>query len=310
MNTLSLEYSSSISKEPALVAILLATFNGLNYLPEQIKSIYEQVDVNITIFISDDLSSDGTWEWLNANKTDQLVLLPRNQRFGSASANFFRLLRDVDISCFDYVALSDQDDIWKPDKLIYSIRKVVDHEVNAFSSDVIAFWSDGREKLMLKSQSQARWDYVFQSAGPGCTYLFDKTLAKDLSKALRESHLNLSNIEFHDWFLYAWARSNGYRWHIDSSPTLYYRQHHSNTFGANEGIKAYRTRLEKLLGKWYRNQILLTAKQVNEKNFWFLPSLQRLSWWDRLVLVMSVKNFRRNLSEQFILALAFIFMRK
>lgn len=310
MHNLSLECHSCKPQESPLVAVLLATFNGLNYLSEQVKSIYDQIGVDVTIFVSDDFSSDGTWEWLNEHKNDKLVLLPRNQRFGSASANFFRLLRDVDISSFDYVALSDQDDIWKSDKLIYSINKISEHKVNAFSSDIIAFWLDGRKKLILKSQPQVKWDYIFQSAGPGCTYLFDKTLAKGLGEALRQNFLNLSNIEFHDWFFYAWARSNGYRWHIDSCPTLYYRQHESNTFGANQGFKAYRSRLEKLLGEWYRSQILLTVEQINENNFELLSSLQRLGWWDRLVLVMSVKNFRRSLSGQIVLAFAFTFMRK
>jgi rhamnosyltransferase len=310
MNNLLSESHSFNPKESSLVAVLLATFNGLNYLSEQVKSIYNQIGVNVTIFVSDDFSSDGTWEWLNENKNDKLVLLPRDQRFGSASANFFRLLRDVDVSSFDYVALSDQDDIWKSDKLIHSINKISEHKANAFSSNVIAFWLDGRKKLILKSQPQVKWDYIFQSAGPGCTYLFDKTLAKGLGDALRQNSLNLSSIEFHDWFFYAWARSNGYRWHIDSCPTLYYRQHHSNTFGANQGFKAYLRRLEKLLGEWYRSQILLTVEQLNERNLWFLSSLQRLNWWDRLILVVSVRNFRRSLGGQLILASAFIFMKK
>ena len=100
------------------IAILLATFNGEEYLVEQLNSIKNQSGVEVFIFASDDCSSDNTSKLLkNVNDLDnKLIVLPR-QKSGSASANFFRLLRDVDLMQVDYIALSDQDDIWQEDKL-------------------------------------------------------------------------------------------------------------------------------------------------------------------------------------------------
>ena len=43
------------------VAVLLAAFNGIKWIEEQVKSIFNQKDINIHIYISVDLSNDGTY---------------------------------------------------------------------------------------------------------------------------------------------------------------------------------------------------------------------------------------------------------
>jgi len=294
----------------ARIAVLIATYNGILYLHEQIRSAQEQVNVEVTLFISDDFSSDGTWEWLEHNKNSQLILLPREQRLGSAARNFFYLLKNIDFSSFDYVALCDQDDIWEPNKLSYSIDKLIQNQADAFSSSITAFWPDGRKKLIAKSHPQTEWDHFFQSPGPGCTYLLTTALAQDLSNSLKAKDSCLSVIDFHDWFIYAFARSHGYKWHIDSHPTLYYRQHSSNVLGANQGIQAYRKRLQKILGSWYRSQILLTIIHASKVHPWFFKSLQRLSFLDRFILAASVNSFRRDFVGKLTLLIAFILMKK
>ena len=46
--------------KPPKIAILLSTYNGEKWIEEQINSIFEQSDVEINLFISDDQSSDNT----------------------------------------------------------------------------------------------------------------------------------------------------------------------------------------------------------------------------------------------------------
>lgn len=58
---------------------------------------------------------------INNYGDSRINILPEIGRMGSASQNFFRLIRDVDFDSFDYVAFSDQDDIWKLDKLNHAI---------------------------------------------------------------------------------------------------------------------------------------------------------------------------------------------
>ena len=60
------------------IAVLLASYNGVKYIKEQIDSILNQKDVDITIFISDDLSIDRTIEYLQDIYKDfkNIVYLP------------------------------------------------------------------------------------------------------------------------------------------------------------------------------------------------------------------------------------------
>ena len=52
---------------------------------------------------------------------------------------------------------------------------------------------------------------------------------------------------YHDWFIYAFARCNGFLWFIDSCNSVNYRQHASNVFGANVGIRPFISRLNRVL---------------------------------------------------------------
>ena len=135
-------YSEFYFQSKPKIAVLLATYNGIKYLDTQINSILNQADVEVTLFVSDDFSTDGTWEHLNKLKSPQIVLLDQIVNYKSASGNFFRLLRDVNFTSFDYVSLSDQDDIWFEDKLITSITELKNENADACSSDIIAYWEN------------------------------------------------------------------------------------------------------------------------------------------------------------------------
>ena len=120
------------------VAVLLAAYNGEQWIANQLDSIWSQEFVTVDVFISLDLSSDGTLTFLQnlEEKHYNLFLLPYGERFGGAAKNFYRLIKDVDVSAYDYVAFADQDDIWLPGKLYRGIRAMQSSKSTAFSSDV------------------------------------------------------------------------------------------------------------------------------------------------------------------------------
>lgn len=72
------------------VAILLATYNGRQWIEQQIDSIFAQQGVAWTLVIADDGSVDGTREFLEsvAASHDNIVLLPPAPPSGSSAANF------------------------------------------------------------------------------------------------------------------------------------------------------------------------------------------------------------------------------
>ena len=124
------------------VAILLAAYNGTQWVDEQLSTILIQLDVVVHVFISVDLSTDNTYEWCKQLETSNhnVTVLGYGERFGGAAKNFYRLIKEVDFSSFDYVALSDQDDIWLPSKLTHAVKLITTKKLDAFSSDVVAFW--------------------------------------------------------------------------------------------------------------------------------------------------------------------------
>ena len=288
------------------IAVLLASYNGVKYIKEQIDSILNQKEVDVTIFISDDLSTDKTIEYLQDIYKDfkNIVYLPSGSKFGGAGKNFFRLIRDVDFSSFDFISFVDQDDIWYEDKLIRAIKTIEDKQLDAYSSNVLAFWEDGKEMVINKSSSQARYDYLFEAAGPGCTYVLKKDLAIFLQKFICENWEDVNKIELHDWFIYAFARENNYKWHIDEKPSMRYRQHTSNQVGANDGLKAKLKRLKKVFSSWYREEIIKIIKVLRlENKYKFSKYILNKSYLNNLLLLKYSFEFRRNKKEKLFLSL-------
>lgn len=96
----------------------MSTYNGQNYIAEQLDSILKQDDVDVHIIVRDDGSSDGTVDIIS--KYDNVELIEGNNM--GCERSFYELLKQKYDA--DYYAYSDQDDIWMPDKLITAIRRL------------------------------------------------------------------------------------------------------------------------------------------------------------------------------------------
>ena len=246
------------------VAVLLAAYNGMQWIEEQVNSILIQQGVNVTIFVSVDLSTDGTDQWgrEQARKFSNVVMLPYGDRFGGAGPNFYRLIRDVDFSDFDVVSFADQDDIWFADKLQRACALLKAGHCDVYSSNVTAFWQGGKKVLINKAQSQKQFDHFFEAAGPGCTYVFNQDSALAFKRFLLEHEHRIDAVSLHDWLAYAFCRNHGCKWFIDPQPSMLYRQHDGNQVGTNVGFKAFRKRIDMVSKHWYRNQVNLILEMV------------------------------------------------
>lgn len=280
---------------PPRVAVLLAAYNGMQWLPDQLESIFSQNDVEVMVYVSVDRSSDGTFEWLTelAQNNPRLVPLPYGEQFGGAAKNFFRLLRDVDLQGFDYVSFADQDDIWLLDKLVCAHEKLSQGGFCAYSGNVTAFWPDGRQLLLDKAQPQRQYDFLFESAGPGCTFVLKVADATAFKAFLLDNWEACNEVALHDWLMYAWFRSTNRRWFIDPRPVLQYRQHATNQFGANSGFRALKARWHMLRERWYSGQIAQILGLVGE----FVPTARAGIACDgtvsRLFLLRNARQLRR-----------------
>lgn len=278
------------------IAILLASYNGVNYIKEQVDSILNQKEVDVAIFVSDDLSTDNTINYLqDVYKNDKrIVYLESNQKFGGAAKNFFRLIKDVDFADFDYVSLADQDDIWYEDKLIRAIKTMEQKQADAYSSNVLAFWKDGKEMIINKAQTQSKYDHLFEAAGPGCTYVFSQKLAKEIKGFILNCWEKVNQVDLHDWMIYAFSRENGYKWHIDETPSMRYRQHLSNQVGANDGFNAKVKRLKLVFSSWYRDETSKIIKILKlQEKYSFSKYILKKSYLNNLLLLKYTPDFRR-----------------
>jgi rhamnosyltransferase len=297
------------STDPA-IAVLLATHNAEPWLHAQLEGIAAQRGVRTTTHVSDDCSTDGTVALLNKGVPElQLHMLPElPHRLGTANRNFLRLIRDVSLGDAQYVALADHDDVWLPTKLRRAVEELVRTTADAYSSNVTAFWESGREQLIIKSKPQQRFDYLFESAGPGCTFVFTRGSFERLRTWVTSRFSDLQAVKVHDWLIYAHARSEHWRWHIDSESHMRYRQHNRNELGANVGMRAALRRWRQIRSGDFRRDVLAIARAIDDNSV-VTQALMRFAWKDRLRLLTLAHHFRRDRGQGVLLALFFLLMR-
>lgn len=290
------EYSGvkSLSQKQE-VAVLLAAYNGMEFIEVQIESIMAQKNVHVHIYISVDLSFDGTYEYCKAveKKDARITVLDYGERFGGAAKNFYRLIKDVDISNYAYVSFADQDDIWLENKLIRAVRCLKEKGCDGYSSDVIAFWDNGQQKYIKKSFPQTDYDYFFESAGPGCTYVLTARTFQEFKGFVIHNASDVHKVELHDWMIYAFYRAKRVGWYIDDWPSMLYRQHATNQFGSNSGVSPFLKRVMMIKNHWYRAEVEKIYDLVGMKsdvfslnNMFLLNNFYKLRrrWRDKFVL--------------------------
>ncbi|MBE5912901.1 MAG: glycosyltransferase [Pseudobutyrivibrio ruminis] len=100
------------------VNILISTYNGAQYIIEQIESLLNQTYEYIDIFIRDDGSTDNTLEVIGPYVESGKVKLVKGTNIGFGKS-FLSLLKESGDA--DYWAFCDQDDVWFPDKIKWAI---------------------------------------------------------------------------------------------------------------------------------------------------------------------------------------------
>jgi rhamnosyltransferase len=290
-------------------AVLVAAYNGIKWLAPQIETILSQRQVKVTIFVSIDRSSDTTESWFRqlAATNSNIIILPVGEQFGGAAKNFFRLIRDVDFSGYDYISFADQDDVWLEDKLLTAHEKIGKDGLSGYSGNVIAFWPDGRKSLIDKAQKQTKYDFLFEAAGPGCTYVLKVTDALCFKDFLIRNWDHANKVALHDWLVYAWFRSSGLKWYIDPTPKMLYRQHGNNQVGANSGLKAIRARFRLLQAGWYRCEISKIARLLGDQIPDVPVCLIKGGLIPRGFMFANLNKMRRRFRDQVFLMLIVIF---
>lgn len=302
------------------VAVILPTYNSGHFLELQINSILCQTGVDVHLYIMDDRSTDGTnFEIAKYSKRfPNVYVIDGCQKFGNASKSFFFLLTKLKDSLlkYEFVALSDHDDVWMPFKLIRGINLLEDKGVSGYSSDFFsADYSPlgGLTKPSADNKTiiKTKYDHFFEGPGPGCTFILSKALYASLVKFLEFSvHADeLDKVFWHDWFIYLYAVENNHEWIIDGSSHMVYVQHGTNETGVNRGIKALRKRLRLLASNWFLDQAKLMANIISP-NSTICTRLNRMSLLDRLFFLVNFYSLRRRLLHSCIITFFLVFSNK
>tara|TARA_B110001469_G_scaffold126247_1_gene143419 strand:- start:3626 stop:4603 length:978 start_codon:yes stop_codon:yes gene_type:complete len=100
----------------------MATYNGAQYIKQQIESIINQTHKNIEIIIQDDGSTDDTVPILETYAaTDDRIRIIRNEKNLGINQNFYELIKKAS---GQFIAISDQDDIWDLNKLEILLKEI------------------------------------------------------------------------------------------------------------------------------------------------------------------------------------------
>ena len=217
------------------VDILLATYNGEEYLREQIDSILNQTHTEFRLLISDDGSKDSTRKILEEykNKDSRVEVFMQEKNLGVVK-NFEVLLGKVEAK---YYMFSDQDDIWKENKiekslkkieegfdLVYSDLEVVDENLNVTYS---SYWKLKGIYNKIKKYNNFEALYL-NNFVTGCTLISRKELINTFMPLP-----NTSKFVLHDYWISLIISQNGKIAYIEE-PLIKYRQHKNNKVGSKK----------------------------------------------------------------------------
>ena len=224
-----------ITNKNPKVQILLATYNGENFLREQLDSIINQEYNFWELLIHDDGSNDNTILILNEyqnNFPNKIRLLIDQKIFSSASKNFFHLMenrsREANLYC-----LCDQDDIWHKSKLKFFVERYnskEDKEPLLIHSDLSLI--DDKGQLLENSHNKlinnqknfiSKNTALYYNAVPGCALSINSALADKVSYN--------KNMVMHDWWILLSAIYENTNIIYISFPLVKYRQHSGNVLG-------------------------------------------------------------------------------
>ena len=207
------------------ISVVMATYNGEKYLKQQLDSILLQTISPKEIIIVDDGSTDNTVAILKTYAQDDRVRLIINEK----NIGYIRSFEKGMLSAtYSFVALSDQDDIWFPQKLETLFLHIQNNI--AVYSDSILIDENGTSlhKKMSDIKNQLTYDnclmYAIGAWAPGHAMLFRKELI--------EKCIPFPTIVTHDFWLGFVASCYGGIKYVNEV-LVQYRQHTHNAIGAN-----------------------------------------------------------------------------
>lgn len=213
------------------ISVCIPTYNGGKYINEQLDSILSQLSENDEIVISDDRSTDDTLDKIksyNDNRIRIVVHEKIDNPYKGPYKNIYYVYRNVEnalkYATGDYIFLSDQDDIWLPNKVKIMMDTFHQGAVQIQHNNTII---DDNKNVVLESY----FSFVKPSNSFFRTVL--KCYIQGASMAFTREILNYSlpfpnNPISHDHWIAYNAYFRGHDMNLINEPLLLYRRHGNN----------------------------------------------------------------------------------
>ncbi len=301
--------------KPDQVTVLMSTYNGSQFLQQQLNSLYAQTYPNVKILVRDDGSTDTTHELLAVEcLRGAIEQLEEHNNLG-ATGSFFTLLRHAAQTKTAYVAFCDQDDVWQANK--------IERAVSALSplSDCPALYCSRLEivdeqlqslQLSVTPRKIGFGNALVENIAVGCTMVLNRKAIDLLCQQTLPSQVYV-----HDWWCYLVISCFG-EVIFDDNALIKYRQHDGNIIGAaTNPIGVLKRKLNRLLNGrlWISEQAVVFLELFTNR----LPPAQyellallikaKSSGWYRLRLALSTSVWRQKWMDNLILRLVILMNR-
>jgi len=247
-----------------MISIVLATYNGEKYIKEQLESIINQSFKDFEILILDDKSEDNTLEIIKdyENKYNFIRVIQNKKRVGVIK-NFEK---GISLTNGDFIALSDQDDIWEKDKLLVQYNAIKKYKIPAMVHSDLSIINEKGEKICNSFFKKKGYFFpkkksvdilISRSGVMGNTIMFNKQLKSLILPFYKE-------IPMHDYYIGVIAELYGKRITLNQK-LVRYRIHSSNIGNKQKNLK------EKITGFFkdnlpYQDRIEFLEYLLNKKD--------------------------------------------
>ncbi len=293
------------------IALLMTTYNGGAFIEAQLDSLLGQTEDDWQLLVRDDGSDDDTVEKILSYAAEDKRILLLNDESGrlGASRSYFKLLEHTSTQA-EYFMFCDQDDVWLPDKIEVTLRKMQEMEKRFNSRTPLLVHTDlSVADRNLRVFAPSLWAYqnldpkiaglnrlLIQNNVTGCTVMINRVLAVLAPPA---------PVIMHDWWLALVAAAFGAIGHVPQS-TILYRQHRKNDTGAKRynyryitekvlrGRKAMHASLAKT---WQQASVMRErfAAELDPEQLFLLnrySSLGRENFFMRRIWILRLRTFK------------------
>lgn len=207
------------------ISVCMAVYNGEDFIKEQIDSILPQLKDSDELIVSDDGSTDQTLSIINSYADDRISVYPSGRK--NIILNFENALKKA---TGEIIFLSDQDDVWYPNKVSKMVKYLQDFDLVFSNASVFNDTIDETTLLFNKGKIRTGlFRNLIKNNFIGATMAFNRPI---LDKALPFP----VNIYMHDAWIGSVAEIGGKTFYLDE-PLIFYRRHGGNASQTGEKSK-------------------------------------------------------------------------